>query len=190
MRENSQNNIRESRKRLKRFLTGKTEERVFTQPIPHPSVPTLCYCEKSVIRTVAMCFKGYLLETLLRLPFNEPKLWLLRRMGARIGKNVYISPNVWIDPLYPSLLTIEDNVFIGMYVRIFTHEFRIDEFRAGKVIIRKGAFIGGSAIIGCGVEVGEGATVAAATVLGQDVPPHGATMGNPPRIFKGKTDSA
>jgi len=82
-------------------------------------------------------------------------------MGARIGKNVHIAANVWIDPLYTKLLTIEDNVFIGLSAKIMLHEFRIDTFRVGKVILRKGAFIGGFALIGCGVEIGEGATVAA-----------------------------
>jgi UDP-3-O-[3-hydroxymyristoyl] glucosamine N-acyltransferase len=185
MTENREYDAREARKRLKQFLTGKTGERLFVQQIPHPSTPTgLCYCDNSVFRTIGMCFKAWLLETLLQLPFDGPKLWFLRRLGARIGKNVHIAAGAWIDPLYTQLLTIEDNVFIGMHTKIFMHEYRINEFRVGKITIRTGSFIGGSAIIGCGIEVGEGATVAAGTVLGCDVPPRSTIGGNPPRIIK------
>ena len=71
----------------------------------------------------------------------------------------------------------------GMGAKIAMHEFRIDEFRAGKVTIRKEAMIGAFSIIGCGVEIGERATVAAGAIVGRDVPP-GATILNAPRIVK------
>jgi acetyltransferase-like isoleucine patch superfamily enzyme len=177
----------EVRKRLQEFLTGLTPERIFTHPTPHPALPTgFCYCDDSFLATLWLTIKGWLLETVLRLPFNRPKISLLRKMGAKIGKDVYLSASVWIDPLYPQLLTIEDCVFIGMFTRITTHEFRINEFRAGKVLIRRGAFIGGGAMIGCGVEIGEDATVAAGCVLGKNVPQGATAIGNPARIIEGK----
>ena len=83
---------------------------------------------------------------------------------------------------FADLLTIEDGVFIGAFARITLHEYRVDEFRAGRVLIRKGAFIGGSALIGCGIEIGEGATVAAGAGVGRDVPPGATAIGNPARI--------
>ena len=89
------------------------------------------------------------------MPWNCGKIWILRRLGARVGNGVYFAIGTWIDPNFPELLTIEDDVFFGMGAKIFTHECRIDEFRAGKVLIRRGAFIGGFAIIACGVEIGE-----------------------------------
>ncbi|MEJ2111811.1 MAG: DapH/DapD/GlmU-related protein [Acidobacteriota bacterium] len=174
----------DAHKRLKEFLTGETDEIIFKHPTPHPSQPTgFCHCDESFSATLRMTFKGCLLESFLRLPFNRPKLYLLRKMGARIGKDVYISPGVWIDPVYPQLLTVEDSVFIGMFVRIATHEFRKNEFLAGKVRIRQGAFIGGGALIGCGLEIGQEATVAAGCVLGKNVPPGATAIGNPARII-------
>ena len=169
--------------RLKAFRREDSPDRLFVHPIGHPSSPTgFCFCDHSFFKTLGMCVKGGLLDLVLKLPFNKPKPFLLRRLGARIGKNVYISPGVWIDPVYTDLLTIEDDVFMGMFGKITLHEYRIDEFRAGRVILRKGSFIGAAASIGCGVEVGEGATVAAGAVLGRDVPAGATALGNPARI--------
>ena len=186
-----ENDIREALKGLREFRSGKTNDRIFEYPTGHPSSPTgFCFCDKSVLKTTAVCIRGGILAFVLKLPFNRPKVSLLRKMGAKIGKNVYISAGVWIDPVYTDLLTIEDNVMIGMFATIVMHEFRINGFRAGKVILREGSLIGGNAAIRCGVEVGAGATVAAGTVLGKDVPPGAIARGNPARIInKGEKDA-
>lgn len=169
-----------ARARLKEFLAGKTPDSVFIEPACHPALPTgFCFCEESLLATLRLIWRAWWLETLLRLPFNGLKVWHLRRLGAKIGKNVYISAGVWIDPLFPQLLTIEDQVFIGMNARILTHEFRIDEFRAGKVVIRSGAFIGAFSVIGAGIEIGANATVAACAAIGRSVPANMTAIGNP-----------
>jgi acetyltransferase-like isoleucine patch superfamily enzyme len=176
---------REAHRRLALFLRGETEDRLFRHPTGHPSCPTgFCWCDGSLLKGLGVYWRGALLGAAMRLPFNGLKLWLLRRMGARIGKNVYLSVGALIDPVFPQLLTIEDNVFIGMNARILTHEFRIDEFRAGKVILRRGSFIGGFSLVACGVEVGEEAAVAGGAVVALDVPPRTVATGNPAFIWK------
>jgi acetyltransferase-like isoleucine patch superfamily enzyme len=125
--------------------------------------------------------KAVLLVALLRGPFNGPKLAVLRRQGARVGERVYISAAVWIDPVFPQLLTIENDVMIGQGVKIALHEFGLDCFRAGRVIIRRGALIGGFALIRHGVEIGEYAVVAGGAVLARDVPAGMMAIGNPAR---------
>ncbi len=72
---------------------------------------------------------------------------------------------------------------IGVGVKIALHEFRPREFRAGRVIIRKGAVIGGFALIGHGIEVGEGAVVAGGAAVGRDIPAGKLAIGNPARII-------
>jgi acetyltransferase-like isoleucine patch superfamily enzyme len=175
----------EARARFARFITGKTPERLFRCPTPHPSEPTgFCWCDGSPWRALRVYARGALLHLVLLGPSNGLKVWLLRHLGARVGRNVYISVGAWIDPLFPRLLEIEDNVFIGMGARILTHEFRVDEFRAGKVLLRRRAFIGGFSIIACGVEIGEGAEVAGGAVVPLDVPPDTLAAGNPAMFLK------
>jgi hypothetical protein len=85
---------------------------------------------------------------------------------------------------FPELITIEDDVFFGMGAKVFTHEFRIDQFRAGEVTIRREALIGGFATIRCGVEIGERGVVAACSVADRDVPPGATLIQSPARIIR------
>ncbi len=175
--------IREGLEGLARFLAGETTERVFRYPTCHPARGSgFCHCDQSVLKTLRVYLRGALLELVLNLPWNGLKLRLLRSMGAKVGHSVYIAVGAWIDPVFPQLLTIEDEVLIGMRARIFTHEFRRDEFRAGKVILRRGAIVGAHALVGCGVEVGRDATVAPGAAVARDVPADCTALGNPARI--------
>jgi acetyltransferase-like isoleucine patch superfamily enzyme len=172
-------------RRLADFRRGRTDERLFVHPTCHPSSPTgFCYCEHSLGKALRFYLKALVLGLAFKLPYNGLKAWVLRRLGARVGNRVFFSAGTWIDPMFPELLTIEDSVFFGMGAKVLTHEFRIDEFRAGKVIIRRGAFIGGFATIACGVEIGEGATVAACSVAYCNVPPGATLVPALPRIVK------
>lgn len=170
----------DAHRRLRQFCRGKTAERLFVQSTCHPAEPTgFCFCEGSPWRAIRFYARALLLDLTFRLPSNGLKVWFLRRLGARVGNPVYFSHGVWIDPMFPELLTIEDRVFFGMGAKVFTHEFRIDQFRAGKVLIRRGAFIGGFAVVRCGVEIGEDSVVGACCVVHRDVPA-GHTMFVPP----------
>ena len=174
----------EGRKRFGQFLSRQSNDRVFSYPISHPSQPTgFCPCDSSLAGRLWFYLKAWLLLTALKLPWNTPKLSLLRRCGAHVGRNVYISTDVWIDPAFPQLLTIEDDVMVGVGVKIALHEFGPGQFRAGHVVIRKRAVIGGFALIGHGVEIGEGAVVAGGAAVGRDVPAGKLAIGNPARIM-------
>lgn len=176
---------RDGHARLREFLRSETGDRLFVEPTCHPAEPTgFCYCDRSVWKALPFLLKAAVVSLTFLLPFNAPKVWLLRRLGARIGRNVFFSAGVWIDPTFPQLITIEDTVFFGMGAKVFTHEYRKDEFRAGRVTIRRGAFIGGFAVIPCGTEIGEGAVVAACSVACRDVPPEATLISAPPRIVR------
>ena len=174
-------------RRFRDFRLGKTGERVFTYPSCFASESAgFCPCEGSSWRSTWLYVKAMLLGLLFALPFNGPKAGLLRLLGARVGRKVHFCPGVRIDPLYPELLTIEDGVFFGSGAKVFLHDFGPDEFRAGKVIFRNKAFVGGSAVIRCGVEIGQGAVVAACAVVTRDVPAGCTAISPPARIIRRK----
>lgn len=169
--------------RFKQFRSGRTGERLFRHPTCHPSHRTgFCPCDHAWPTTLWFYFKSALLLTALKLPLNALKVAWLRWSGARVGRHVFISPDVWIDPTFPELLTIEDEVMVGVRAKIFLHLFNPDYFQAGRVTLRKGVIIGACALIGPGVEIGEGAVVAAGAVIRRDVPAGKAAIGNPARI--------
>ena len=176
--------LHDAYRRLREFRRGQGNERMFIQPTCHPAEATgFCYCEGSLWRAIGFYAKAMLLRLAFALPANGPKVWMLRRLGARVGRGVYFSAGVWIDPTFPELITIEDGVFFGMGVKVLTHEYGIDQFRAGRVTIRRRAFIGGFAIIRCGVEIGENAVVAACAAADRDVPAGATLIQSPARIL-------
>jgi len=177
-------NLQPALEEFRRFLASETGACVFTHPTGHPSRPTgFCPCDGSLFPRLWFYLKAAALVQVLKLPLNGLKVALLRRLGAKIGSNVYLSVDAWIDPTFPQLLTIEPAVMVGVGARIFLHEFRRDQFVAGRVTIRTGAVVGAFCLIGPGVEIGQGAVVAGGAVVGRDVPAGMMAVGNPARML-------
>ena len=108
-------------------------------------------------------------------------------IGARclINRDSYIRPNT----------TIEDDVYIGPFVRIITdgHEIGPETRRAGtnKVLpvrIGAGAWIGASSTILGGVNIGRGAIVAAGSLVNKNVADNTLVGGVPARIIRTLVD--
>ena len=111
--------------------------------------------------------------------------WLHRRRGVDIGRRVFISTDALIETARPDLVSLGDEVMIGIRSTIIAH------FRGGtdaaqqsddsRFSVRVGdeAFIGPGAIILPGVTIGQGAVVAAGSVVTRSVGPLTMVQGNP-----------
>ncbi|MFP4014251.1 MAG: acyltransferase [Chitinispirillaceae bacterium] len=98
---------------------------------------------------------------------------LHRLRGVTIGKNVWISQYVYIDEVHPEVVTIEDNVTIGIRTSIIAHLYwgpRRPSKDAGPVHIGRDVFIGPHCVIMPNVKIGAGAVIQAGTVVSRDVP--------------------
>jgi acetyltransferase-like isoleucine patch superfamily enzyme len=165
---------------LARFVRPGCPDRLFEYLGP---AGCLCFYEYHRPRSMAYASARYsLLSLAYAQPFSAPKRLALRLFGAAIHPTAYLSPQVFVDPLFASLLTVEQQVLVGVGVRIALHEHSGTRFRAGRVIIRRGATIGADARIACGVEIGEEAVVGLGAVVLRDVPPRTVVVGNPARI--------
>jgi len=125
-----------------------------------------------------------------RLPGSALRLWAYRRLGARIGRGVFISPGAMLDPLFPELIEIADDVFLGLGCRIFAHEYTAESFRLGRVKIGRGSVIGAGAIVRSGVTIGEKATIGFLSFVNKDVPEGARAAGVPARVLRdGETEA-
>ena len=102
------------------------------------------------------------------------RVWLHRKRGVQIGKNVWISQFVYIDELHPEAVTIGDNCTIGLRTSIFTHFYwgpkrSTDGYY--RVIIGENVFIGPHCLILPGVRIGQCSVIRGGTVVTRDVPP-------------------
>lgn len=115
------------------------------------------------------------------LPSGPLKNRLLRSIGVKVGKNVFIASMVQLDIQYPELITIEDGAILGMYSHVSTHEVTHSHIRLGKVRIGKNALIGAQATVRSGVNVGDEAVVAMRAFVTHDVAPGTLVTGVPDR---------
>jgi len=120
---------------------------------------------------------------------------LYRMMGCKIGNNVFIGRDVFIDPLHPEMVTIEDGAYVCARSMILIHQRDLTKYRKGKWIgacehrvapvrIGKGAHIGIGTIIMPGVTIGEGAVVGAGAVVTKDIPPYTLAAGIPAKVLR------
>lgn len=129
------------------------------------------------------------------------------REGARIGQNCIVGKGAYIDFdvvvgdnvkiqngcfVYHGA-TLEDGVFLGPGV-ILTNDkvprainpdgsLKTDaDWKAGKVLIKRGASVGTGAIVLPDVTIGEFAMVGAGAVVTRSVPDYGLVLGTPARL--------
>ena len=127
------------------------------------------------------------------IPGLRPIIW--RWCGAKVGKNVCIGWEVFLDVMYAKYLTIEDDVWLINRCLILCHRRVMDDYHVGDrykecpqkprpVVIKKGASISTGAIIMPGVTIGEGAIVGAGALVTKDVPAWTIVAGVPAKVIK------
>jgi acetyltransferase-like isoleucine patch superfamily enzyme len=87
--------------------------------------------------------------------YSPVKIFLYRLVGFKIGKGVYISPDVILDSQFPELVEIGDYVVLGWGAKIFVHDYNGVIYRVGRVKIGRGTVIGGFSFIRSGVSIDE-----------------------------------
>jgi acetyltransferase-like isoleucine patch superfamily enzyme len=102
--------------------------------------------------------------------YSPAKVALYRLIGMKIGKGVFLSPDVILDPHFPELIEINDYAIVGWGTHLFCHEYNGDKYRLGRITVGRGAVIGGFSIIRGGVVIGENAQVASTCIVYKDVP--------------------
>ncbi len=136
------------------------------------------------LRTIT---NGFICHICQILPSMRIKNALYRLIGVKLGKHVVIAAYVIIDPYFPELITIEDNVIIGVGSSILTHEYSQQGLRKGPVHIKHHALIGGMSMIRSGVTIGEHAVVAAHSLVNKNVEGYTTVGGVPAKLLKIQT---
>jgi len=109
--------------------------------------------------------------------------------NVKIGNNVTISSHSFLC----SLVTIEDDIFIGHGIMTINDLFPPSWKRTGtdkhwkKTLIKKGAIIGSNVTL-FPVTIGEYAFVGAGSVVKKDVAPYSVVVGNPAKEIAKRQD--
>lgn len=113
-------------------------------------------------------FKNFLFRTFLRM-----------EVGNRTSFALMAMPDI----MFPERIKVGENSIIGYNTTILAHEYLIEEYRIGDVVIGDDVLIGANTTILPGVEIGDGAIISAATLVNRDIPPGVFAGGNPVEII-------
>ncbi|PSL33004.1 acetyltransferase-like isoleucine patch superfamily enzyme [Planomicrobium soli] len=118
------------------------------------------------------------------IPFLPMKNWLYKTfLGMKIGEQTSFALMVMPDVMFPEKISVGKNSVIGYNTTILAHEYLIEEYRLGEVIIGDRVLIGANTTILPGVTIGDGAIVSAATLVHKDVPAGAFVGGNPMKLI-------
>ena len=116
------------------------------------------------------------------------KLYILKKKGVKLGKNVDIGENVNFGS-EPYLIEINNNVRISSNVNLITHDGGLWTLRKmqllenadyfGKIVIEDNVNIGMNAAIMPGVRIGKNSIVGFGAVVTKDVEPGSVVAGIP-----------
>jgi heptaprenylglycerol acetyltransferase len=104
------------------------------------------------------------------IPGSGLRRFLHRCRGMKVGSNVFIGDDVYLENEYPERVEIQDGAQISIRAIVLAHTRG-----PGWIIIEKDAYVGPNAVLvtsaGKTLRVGEGAVVGAGVVITTDVPP-------------------
>ncbi len=121
--------------------------------------------------------------------------WLLRRMGCKVGKNVFIGDHVKVDLNHAALITLEERVHVASGTRLLCHQRNLSHYFQGDdyaklgyilkpIHLRKGSLVGMESFVMPGVTIGEGAIVGAGSLVTKDIPAWTIATGRPAKVVK------
>jgi len=139
----------------------------------------------------------FMMNSAILSPLNPRKIRpaVLRWVGCKVGKDVFIGAEVLIDSGNAKLITIEDNVHIAARSILLCHKRSLDnyckgdnygkiKYRTGAIHLKKGCAIGTNSLVMPGVTVGEGAIVGAYSLVTKDIPDWTVALGRPAKVVR------
>jgi putative colanic acid biosynthesis acetyltransferase WcaF len=159
-----------------------------------------------IVKQILWYFIGFPLVQSYLLPFSFMKVWLLKRFGAQIGKQVriktgvkikfpwrlkvgdfvWIGEDAWIDNL--AQVTIEDHVCLSQAVYLCTgnHNWKSEKFDliTKEIYLEAGCWVAARANVAPGVRMGYGSILTLGSSALKDLEPLTIYAGNPAIAIK------
>lgn len=120
---------------------------------------------------------------------------ILRSVGCKVGKGVFIGDNVKIDAGHADLIVLDDHVHVAGGCRLLCHQRNLSHYYVGDdysklgyrlapIYLKKGCLVGMESFVLPGVTIGEGAIVGAGSLVTKDIPAWTIATGRPAKVIK------
>lgn len=120
---------------------------------------------------------------------------ILRTIGSKVGKDVFVGDHVRVDVGHADLIILEDHVHIAGGTRLLCHQRNLSDYCQGDdyaklgyilkpIHLCKGCLVGMESFVMPGVTIGEGAIVGAGSLVTKDVPAWTIATGRPAKVVK------
>lgn len=153
---------------------------------------------KRSIKTVRDTFLiNWIMDSTILSPLLPRKVrpWALRKMGCKVGKDVFIGSQIWVDSGLAHLITIEDHVHVTGRTVLLCHKKNLQNYFIGDdyaklpyltrpIHLKRGCSTGTDTIIMPGVTIGEGAIIGAGSLVTKDIPAWTIATGRPAKVVK------
>lgn len=139
----------------------------------------------------------YVMRSWLLSPFLHKKVrpWSLKMMGAKIGNNVFIGDNTWIDTSNAELIEIGDDSHVDACCILLCHkrdlsnyfvgdDYTIQPYHKNKIVIGKHCSVGTGSMIMPGVTIGDGVIIGAYSLVTKDIPSWTIAIGRPAKVVR------
>ena len=183
-----------------------------SQPGGQPTVDLLSYSPGRFdrgagrLKEVLWLVVSLVLFRLCPFSFSALKCFVLRKFGAKVGKNITIKPQVKIT--FPWKLTVGDHVWLGeecwllnldritigshvcisqqAFLCTGSHDYTRVRFDliTKPILLENGAWLGAGCWVGPGVTVGSHAVLTAGSVAAKNLEANGIYRGNPAAFVK------
>lgn len=121
--------------------------------------------------------------------------FILRRLGCKVGKGVFIGEHVGIDLNHADLIVIEDHVHVTGRTILLCHKKDLENYymgddyaslryKKGCIHLLRGCSTGTGTLIMPGVTIGEGAIIGAGSLVVHDIPSWTIALGRPAKVVK------
>lgn len=163
------------------------------------------YGQVSILGAIGKVYKIYrntfilkfVMESWILSPILHRKVrpWAMRKMGCKVGRNVFVGDKVSIDVRNAELITIEENAHVTGHTILLCHKRDLSQYciednyanlpyKTGEIKLCKGCSTGTGTIIMPGVTIGEGAIIGAGSLVTKDIPAWTVATGRPAKVIK------
>lgn len=121
--------------------------------------------------------------------------WLLRRLGCKVGKGVFVGDHVKVDQNHADLITLDDYSHVASGTRLLCHQRDLSHYcvgdnyanlgyRLAPIHMKRGSLVGMESFVMPGVTIGEGAIVGAGSLVSKSVPDWTVAAGRPAKVVR------